>query len=132
MIFRGEVSKAPGNTDDPAQCCEILLFTEDKQTLEAIDRNDWLNQVPLKHGEGEANDDPLFEQNRPMTATKRFTEEEVKQLQRAAAQKPTSLFDERPQTKAIRRIRPPEEVRQEDSEPNLDLEDFKPEPVQRM
>jgi hypothetical protein len=42
-IFRGEISKAPGNTVDPAACCEIILFTDDDFILEMIDSNDWLN-----------------------------------------------------------------------------------------
>lgn len=29
-IFKGEIRKAPGNTNDPEQCCEILLFTDNK------------------------------------------------------------------------------------------------------
>ena len=45
MIFKGEISKAPGNTQDPEACCEIILFTEDESILFAIDSNDWLNEV---------------------------------------------------------------------------------------
>ena len=48
MIFKGEISKAPGNTQDPEACCEIILFTEDESILYAIDSNDWLNEVQLE------------------------------------------------------------------------------------
>lgn len=48
MIFKGEITKAPGNTQDPAACCEIILFTDDEETLFAIDKNDWLNDIQLK------------------------------------------------------------------------------------
>lgn len=36
-IFRGEVKRSPGNTNDLAQCCEIILFTDDMAVLESID-----------------------------------------------------------------------------------------------
>ena len=40
-IFRGEIKKAPGNTKNPEDCCEIILFTEDESVLEMIDENDF-------------------------------------------------------------------------------------------
>ena len=46
-IFKGEIRKAPGNTKDPEQCCEIILFTEDDAILEMIDANDWLNELDI-------------------------------------------------------------------------------------
>jgi hypothetical protein len=45
LIFRGEVARAPGNTKDPSQCCEILLFTDDEDVLAEIDSEDWLNEI---------------------------------------------------------------------------------------
>jgi hypothetical protein len=42
-IFKGEIRKAPGNTNDPEACCEIILFTENETILERIDSKDWLN-----------------------------------------------------------------------------------------
>lgn len=98
LIFRGEVAQAPGNTKDPSQCCEILLFTEDEGVLESIDKSDWLNSVELtvEVETKDGTDEGISEGERPMTATKRFTEEDVRQLQRGLAQKPTSLLDERP------------------------------------
>jgi hypothetical protein len=50
MIFKGEIKKAPGNAKDPEACCEILLFTENEQTLLKIDNNDWLNQHEIAKG----------------------------------------------------------------------------------
>ena len=46
-IFRGEIRKAPGNTKNPEDCCEILLFTEDDAVLEMIDSNDWINELDI-------------------------------------------------------------------------------------
>ena len=46
-IFRGEIKKAPGNTKNPEDCCEIILFTEDEAILEMIDKNDWLNELDI-------------------------------------------------------------------------------------
>jgi len=62
-----------------------------------------------------------------------FTEDEVKELQ-FGLNKPTSLFDERPQTKAIRRPNPPPMRGGDDSDddqPNYALEDFKPQIIHR-
>lgn len=42
-IFRGEIQKAPGNLNDPENCCEIILFTENESIMEKIDQNDWIN-----------------------------------------------------------------------------------------
>lgn len=127
MIFKGEISKAPGNTNDPSQCCEIILFTNDEAIMTEIDKNDWINNIEVP--DDETNDE--FDQqslNRPMTATKKFSEAEVQQLQQAF-KTPTSMFDERPKTKAIRRE--PLQLHQDhfdlaDNEPNFDLDDFKP------
>ena len=136
MIFKGEISKAPGNTQDPEACCEIILFTEDESILYAIDSNDWLNEVQLEdQNETEDGDDMQVnhEQLRPMTATKKFGQDEVKELQNALKNqnKPTSMFDERPKTKAIRRepnapFIGHDGFDEEDNKPNNDLEDFQP------
>lgn len=68
-----------------------------------------------------------------MTATKKFGEDEVKELQ-MALNKPTSMFDERPQTKAIRRKNPPPMRGGDDFNddgPNYALEDYKPKVIQK-
>jgi len=72
-----------------------------------------------------------------MTATKRWTEEEVSQLQKAmAAQPPTSLFDERPQTSAIKRGSSPKPLTNVedwgDTSPNYALDDFKPKLIKQV
>ena len=71
MIFKGEVSIAPGNTQDPCQCCEFLMFTDDEGIMQAIDQNDWINNIEVP--DDETNDEFDQDQNRPMTATKHFT-----------------------------------------------------------
>ena len=149
MIFKGEIARAPGNTQDPASCCEIILFTDDDDILTRIDNNDWLNNIQLKDmadtdewntGSDSTQDrfksnfdtDPY--QSRPMTATKKFGPDEVKEMQRALLQqnanKPTSMFDERPETKAIRRENAPflqnDEFDLVDNQANYDLDEFKP------
>jgi hypothetical protein len=74
--------------------------------LEAIDANDWLNQHEQIQEQGMDDTQRISEvhQDRPMTATKKFSATEIEDLQFALAQeqhKPTSLFDERPQTSAF-------------------------------
>lgn len=44
-VFRGEVRRAAGNLNDPENCCEILLFTQDMRILQQIDSSDWLNDT---------------------------------------------------------------------------------------
>jgi len=110
-IFKGEIKKAPGNTKDPEACCEIILFTENDSILERIDESDWLNEHELSSGFDDTqafNDFQVKESNhledRPMTATKKFSTAEIEELQFQLQQqqsKPTSLFDDRPQTSAI-------------------------------
>ena len=43
LIFKGEIKKAPGNSKDPDECCEIILFTYSDSTLLKIEKNEWLN-----------------------------------------------------------------------------------------
>lgn len=71
-----------------------------------------------------------------MTATKRFTEEEVLALQKGLNAHPTSLFDERPQTKAIRRPPPTNDewgaaADNNDNAPNFEVEDFQPQIIKK-
>ena len=85
-IFKGEIRKAPGNTKDPEQCCEIILFTEDETILEMIDMNDWLNDLDIatefddtqRISEFQIQEGQLEE--RPMTATKKFSTTEIEEL----------------------------------------------------
>ena len=89
MIFKGEIAQAPGNAQDPASCCEIILFTDDESILARIDENDWLNDIEVGHmtdtEDGEANKNSTQE-SRPMTATKKFGPDEVKEMQFALQQ----------------------------------------------
>ena len=45
LIFRGQIARAAGNTKDPSQCCEIILFTTELEILRQIDANDWVNDI---------------------------------------------------------------------------------------
>jgi hypothetical protein len=47
LIFKGEVAKAPGNPNDPQNCCEIILFTDNDAILSRIDSNDWINAMSI-------------------------------------------------------------------------------------
>ena len=76
--------------------------------MEKIDQNDWINEKFVQsnmHDTQRIMQDvvPSFmEEDRPMTATKKFNTAEIEEIQRQLRQqKPTSLFDERPQTSAI-------------------------------
>ena len=111
-IFQGEIKRAPGNTNDLPQCCEVILFTQQMSILSAIDADDWVNSVPKREQAAPAEEE--FEVDRPMTAD---------------GDKPKTLFDERPKTKAIRRNAP--DFSEQDDEPNMELEEFKVKPVQK-
>lgn len=111
-IFRGEIQKAPGNLNDPESCCELLLFTDSDFVMEKIDRNDWINEQLVQsrstfEDTQKIQDGGVFgggfkEEERPLTATKKFNTSEIEEIQRQLrGMKPTSLFDERPQTSAI-------------------------------
>ena len=74
-----------------------------------IDNNDWLNELDIA-AEDFDNTQRITEfqiegqlEDRPMTATKKFSTTEIEEIQFQLQQqsKPTSLFDERPMTSAI-------------------------------
>jgi len=87
-IFRGEIKKAPGNTKNPEDCCEIILFTEEDAVLEMIDTNDWLNDLDVAADDFD-NTQRITEfhiqegqlEERPMTATKKFSTSEIEEIQ---------------------------------------------------
>lgn len=118
-IFRGEIKRAPGNTNDLAACCELLLFTEDDEVMANIDANDWVNEVPIRE---EAPTEDAFEAERPMTADGEAN------LNRDQA-KPKTLFDDRPQTRAVRTVAP--DFNEADNEPNMDLDEFEPKVIKK-
>ena len=87
-IFRGQIKKAPGNTKDPEACCEIILFTEDESILEMIDMNDWLNDQDVMEDEFDHTQritefqlQETVQEERPMTATKKFSTTEIEEIQ---------------------------------------------------
>lgn len=89
LIFRGEIQKAPGNLNDPENCCEILLFTESNSIMEKIDKNDWINDKIVQGGGGAEFENtqkimsevvPSFLEERPMTATKKFGTSEIEEI----------------------------------------------------
>jgi hypothetical protein len=47
------------------------MFTNDEGIMQAIDQNDWINNIEVT--DDETNDEFDQDQNRPMTATKHFT-----------------------------------------------------------
>ncbi len=90
LIFRGEIQKAPGNLNDPENCCEILLFTESEIVMDKIDKNDWINEKIVQGSERAEFENtqkiisevPSFFEDRPMTATKKFGPTEIDEIQR--------------------------------------------------
>lgn len=84
LIFKGEIKKAPGNTKDPEACCEIILFTDSEQILQKIDENDWLNNHDIAMGMDDTQRINEFQRDdneeRPLTATKKFTSTQIEEL----------------------------------------------------
>lgn len=94
-IFNGEIRKASGTTSRPENCCEIILFTDSTNIMERIDAHDWVNTI--------RDEDPIEEeQQRPMTATKEFTAEDIASIQQHLSQPMSFENDDRPMTAAIR------------------------------
>ncbi len=84
LIFKGEIRKAPGNAKDPEACCEIILFTDNEQLLTKIDSNDWLSRHEVTKGLDDTQRIHEYsdgQEERPMTATKKFTSTEIEDLQ---------------------------------------------------
>eukprot|EP01022_Parablepharisma_sp_SALTPOND_P020436 TRINITY_DN372_c0_g1_i1.p1 TRINITY_DN372_c0_g1~~TRINITY_DN372_c0_g1_i1.p1 ORF type:complete len:1264 (-),score=175.40 TRINITY_DN372_c0_g1_i1:6620-10411(-) len=94
QIFMGEVKKAPGTVSDLQQCCEVLLFTEKAEVVSQIAAHDWVETVEIEESCVESH----VVEERPPTATKRYTPEEIVQIQRVIAQKDAL---ERPLTTAM-------------------------------
>ena len=51
------------------------MFTDDESIMMAIDKDDWVNSIEV--ADDETTDEFDQNQNRPMTATKKFTAAEV-------------------------------------------------------
>ena len=77
VIFLGEISKAPGSLKGADGCCEYILFTENDNILDKIERNDWLNKVPKNDPE---KSDLNMTIERPMTGTRQFDANDLKQI----------------------------------------------------
>lgn len=84
VIFRGEISKAPGTMKDPEACCEIIMFTDSESIMQSIDLNDWVNEQVMVTNELENTQRILMQERvpglteeRPMTATKKFSTAEI-------------------------------------------------------
>jgi hypothetical protein len=78
------------------------MFTDDDVVLSAIERNDWLNKMSLK--EREATDllkeKNLGEDQRPPTASRKFDENEFKNLNELLKAEANFSKDGRPLTSA--------------------------------
>jgi ribonuclease HI len=51
-IFKGEIDKAPGEVAGAEEHCEVILYTDDEHTLEAIDK--WFQDKDGQDDEREA------------------------------------------------------------------------------
>jgi len=79
-VFMGEIRKAPGTLSEIQRCCEVILFTNNTNILQEISKNDWIERIEI-----ETNVEPQTEK-RPSTATKKYTREEIKQIEKVLAQ----------------------------------------------
>lgn len=44
-IFEGSIQKAPGTIFDIKQCCEVILFTSNTETIKKIAEKDWVTDI---------------------------------------------------------------------------------------
>jgi len=125
LIFIGEIKKAPGTLNDLLQCCEVILFTNNINTMEQIEVHDWIGNVEVEERSIES-----FVEERPHTATKVYTKEEIIELQRKIKE-PV----ERPLTSALtsEQVSVQEKLKQQDKElAKLQLEEGKVQVKQTM
>ena len=116
-IFKGEIQKAPGFLSDPGAWCEVIMFTDEQGLMNRIDRNDWIKDIKLT--DLEADEVIQKDEERPMTATKKFSEQDIKSLQDHLKRNAVPSFDdERPGTSAI--IRPQKDTTAEPIVKRLD------------
>jgi len=81
IIFMGEIKKAPGMLSDLQKCCEVILFTTNESIINQISKNDWIEFIEIEESYIEP-----FTEERPHTASKRYTEEEIKEFQKVVNQ----------------------------------------------
>lgn len=96
VIFLGEITKAPGSLKGSEDLCEYILFTENEDILGRIERNDWLNKVSKNEF---VKTDLNATIERPMTGTRQFDENDMRQIKDALS-KPQGSIGERPLTMA--------------------------------
>ena len=102
-IFRGEIKRAPGLLTNPESWWELIMFTDEEALMRRIERNDWIQNIKLD----ELEDEEVAPQTeeRPLTATKKFTAEDIRSMQEHIKRKESEFEEiERPSTSAI--IRP--------------------------
>jgi len=119
VIFMGEIKKAPGTLTDLQQCCEVMLFTENEDIISQISAHDWIETVEIE----EKIDSHIEE--RPSTATKKFTPDEIMKIQKVLSYKEPT---ERPLTTAMTgaKLSMKEQLAQKDRElANLQIEEEK-------
>ncbi len=72
--------------NDPDNCCEIILFTDNEAILKRIDAQDWINekiiQSSMEDTQKIMQDMPSYLEERPMTATKKFNTAEIEEIQK--------------------------------------------------
>ena len=78
IIFRGEVSKAPGSLKGCENSAEYIMFTQNEKILSIIEKEDWLNKIPVN--DPDAKNYNTLNVERPTTGTRKFDENEIKEL----------------------------------------------------
>ena len=75
LVFKGEISKAPGRVLDADQYCEYILLTREEGIISRIDTFDWVKS--FEHNQDADNElmSTIRLQNRPGTASKRIGED---------------------------------------------------------
>ena len=75
LVFKGEISKAPGRILDADQYCEYILLTREEGIISRIDTFDWVKS--FEHNQDADNElmSTIRLQNRPGTASKRIGED---------------------------------------------------------
>ena len=69
LIFKGEVTKAPGRMKDADQYCEYIMFTSEENVLKKIETNDWIKDFERNQVDEELMSTIMLA-NRPGTASK--------------------------------------------------------------
>ena len=75
LIFKGEITKAPGRIMDADQYCEYIIFTKEEAIVRRIETFDWVKD--FEHNQDADNElmSTIRLQNRPGTASKNIGED---------------------------------------------------------